>query len=264
MSNPAITYEREMVSALFRPWAEELLAMVRPREGEHVLDLACGTGIVARLAARRVGAEGRVVGMDLNPSMLEVAQAQAGHEGLRIQWRQGDAMSLPFDDGEFDLVLCQHGLQFVPDRTVALEEAHRVLRRPGRVAIAVWAGLDRHPFWSRFNDVLVELIGIPALAAPFCLGDADELRMLLQMAGFGYIDLSERTMVALFGNPQGFVAMEVDVIAAAIPATQHLDDAARARLVHAAEAEMADAIQAQLRDGRLSVPMHAVLATADA
>lgn len=264
MANPAITYERDMVPALFRPWAEELLAMSRPREGERVLDLACGTGIVARLAAQRVGVGGRVVGMDLSPAMLDVAQSQAEREGLSIEWRQGDVTSLPFDDGEYDLVLCQHGLQFVPDRTAALREAHRVLRRPGRMAIAVWAPLGRHPFWSRFNDVLVELVGIPALAAPFSLGDAEELRMLLQMAGFGYMELSERSMIALFGGPQDFVAMEIDVIAAAIPAAQHLDDAARASLARAAEARMADAINAQLHDGHLSVPMHALLALADA
>ncbi|MDI9240685.1 methyltransferase domain-containing protein [Lysobacter sp. LF1] len=264
MANPAITYEREIVPALFRPWAEVLLDLARPQEGERVLDLACGTGIVARLAARRVGSGGRVTGMDLNPAMLEVAQAQAAQEGLRIEWQQGDATTLPFADGAFDLVLCQHGLQFVPDRTALLKEAHRVLGPQGRIALAVWENLDRHPFWARFNEVLVELIGIPALAAPFCLGDAEQLRMLLQMAGFRDIDLAARSMHAVFGDPQGFVAMEVDVIAAAIPVTQHLNDAARAALTRAAETKLADAIAGQLHHGKISVPMHALLFAARA
>lgn len=262
MANPAITYEREIVPVLFRPWAEVLLDLARPREGERVLDLACGTGIVARLAAGRVGAGGQVTGMDLNPGMLEVAQAQAAREGLDIQWQQGDATTLPFSDDGFDLVTCQHGLQFVPDRTALLKEAHRVLRPQGRLVLAVWEGIERHPFWARFNEVLVELIGIPALAGPFSLGDADEVRMLLQMGGFRDIDLRTRSMHAMFGDPQGFVAMEVDVIAAAIPATQHLDDAARAELTRAAEVKMADAIANELRNGKLGVPMHALLVTA--
>jgi SAM-dependent methyltransferase len=263
MANPAITYERDMVPALFAPWAEVLLDLAQPHAGERVLDLACGSGIVARRAASRMGSDAQVVGIDLNPAMLEVAQAQAEREGLRIDWQQCDVSALPFDDGGFDLALCQHGLQFVPDRTAALREAHRVLRARGRLALAVWDDLERHAFWSRFNEVLVELIGIPALAAPFALGDADELRLLLQMAGFEAIDVSARSMPAVFGDPLGFVAMEVDVIAAAIPATQHLDDAARAELAREAQARMAEAIGERLRDGHLVVPMHALLATAD-
>lgn len=262
MANPANTYEREMVPALFRPWAEILLELSPPREGERVLDLACGTGIVARLAAQRVGGRGRVVGIDLNPAMLEVARAQSAREGLRVEWQQGDVSTLPFDDAEFDRVFCQHGLQFVPDRTATLKEARRVLREGGHLSIAVWEGLERHPFWSRFNDVLVELVGIPALAGPFCLGDAEELGLLLQMAGFQHVEIRPRSMHAVFGDAQGFVATEVDVIAAAIPVTQHLDDAAREALAQAAQARMGEAIAGQLRDERLVVPMHALLATA--
>ncbi|MBU8976367.1 methyltransferase domain-containing protein [Lysobacter sp. MMG2] len=262
MANPAVTYEREIVPALFRPWANVLLDIAHPAPGERVLDLACGTGIVARLAAVRMGGGGRVVGFDLNPAMLEVARDAAQREGLDIQWQQGDMTALPFDAGSFDLALCQHGLQFVPDRAAALAQIRRVLRAGGRLALTTWQGLEHHAFWSHFNDVLVRLIGIPAMAAPFALSDAQVLRSLLEEAGFSSVEIRTHSMPATFPDPNDFVAMEVDVIAAAIPATQHLDDRARAELTRAAEAEMAAPIRQQLRDGRLVVPMHALLAHA--
>lgn len=262
MSNPAVTYEREMVPVLFRPWVGALLDLAQPAPGEHLLDLACGTGIVARLAAPRVAPDGRVVGVDLNPDMLGVAQVQGALEGLDIEWKQGRLEVLPFAEAEFDLALCQHGLQFVPDRAAALSEARRVLRDNGRLALAVWRGLDHHPFLSRFNDVLVELIGIPALASPFALGDASELESLLRDAGFRDISIQARAMPAAFPDPDSFVAMEVDVIAAAVPATQHLDAKARAELTEAAQARMAGAIREQTCDGHVVVPMHSHLVLA--
>ncbi|HEY5803981.1 MAG TPA: methyltransferase domain-containing protein [Lysobacter sp.] len=262
MSNPAVTYEREMVPVLFRPWVAPLLDLARPAPGEHVLDLACGTGIVARLVAPHVAPAGRVVGVDLNPDMLGVAQVEAALEGLDIEWKQGRLEVLPFAEAEFDLALCQHGLQFVPDRAAALGEARRVLRDDGRLAMAVWRGLDHHPFWSRFNDVLVELTGIPALAAPFELGDAEELEALLVAAGFRDISIQARAMPAVFPDPASFVAMEIDVIAAANPATQHLDARARADLTEAAESRMAGAVREQMHDGHVVVPMHSHLVLA--
>ncbi|HEY5850777.1 MAG TPA: methyltransferase domain-containing protein [Lysobacter sp.] len=262
MSNPAVTYEREMVPVLFRPWVALLLDLARPAPGEHVLDLACGTGIVARLVAPRVGPTGRVVGVDLNPDMLGVAQVEGALEELDVEWKQGRLEVLPFAEAEFDLALCQHGLQFVPDRAAALGEARRVLREDGRLAMGIWRGLDHHPFWSRFNDVLNDLMGIPALAAPFQLGEADAIERLLLDAGFRDIAIQAREMPAVFPDPDSFVAMEVDVIAAANPATQHLDDRARAELTRAAESRMGDALRDQIRDGHVVVPMHSHLVLA--
>src|SRR5260370_13852749 len=113
-SGPEI-YERYMVPSLFGPWAADLVKLAAPIRGERVLDVACGTGIVARLAAQRVGPMGKVVGLDLNPSMLTVARsASAGTEN--IEWREGNATAMPLSQQTFDLVLCQQGLQFLPDR----------------------------------------------------------------------------------------------------------------------------------------------------
>ena len=121
-SNPAETYERFMVPPLFAPAAERLLDIARPRPGERVLDVGCGTGIVARSVASRLGAAGTVIGLDLSPGMLEVARLMSEQEGLTIAWHEGRAEALPFPDGSFDLVLCQFALMFFADRRQALRE----------------------------------------------------------------------------------------------------------------------------------------------
>lgn len=129
-------YEKVLIGPLFRPWAEALLAESRLAPGERLLDLACGTGIVARLACERVGAEGKVVGVDAAAPMLEMARSQAPE----IDWRVGDAAALPLADGErFDVVTCQQGLQFFPDRLAAVREMRRALAPGGRLALSCWA-----------------------------------------------------------------------------------------------------------------------------
>ena len=113
-------YERWLVGPLFRPWAEMTLEEVRVSPDDRILDIACGTGIVARLASERLGDAGHVVGVDLSPDMLAVARALAPD----VDWREGNASALPLRDGEqFDVVVCQQGLQFFPDRPAAA--AHR-------------------------------------------------------------------------------------------------------------------------------------------
>jgi SAM-dependent methyltransferase len=144
-SGPA-QYERYQVPSLFQPLAERLLATVPLRTGERVLDVACGTGIVARLAAQPIGTTGLVTGVDLNPGMLEVARAHTPTSGAAVDWREGDAEALPCDDESYDVVLCQQGLQFFPDQPRALREMYRVLKSGGRVALNVWRGLEHNPF----------------------------------------------------------------------------------------------------------------------
>ena len=132
-------YERVMVPAVFGPWAKDLLDTVALAAGTRVLDVACGTGIVARLAASQVGPTGRVVGLDTNEAMLAVARAQPQPTGAHVEWRQGDATKLPFPDAEFGAVLCQQGLQYVPDRAAALREMKRVLASGGRLGLSVFS-----------------------------------------------------------------------------------------------------------------------------
>lgn len=118
----ADAYEEYLVPAIFRACAVRLLDVVGVEEGQRVLDVACGTGVVARLAADRVGASGEVTGVDVNPEMLATARRAAnalGPSAAVVEWREADVASLPFADGRFDVVLCQEAVQFFPDRGAA-------------------------------------------------------------------------------------------------------------------------------------------------
>src|SRR5690606_5960003 len=120
--NPAQTFEDFYVPSVFRPWTSEILDRARPQAGARVLDVACGTGIVARMVAQQLKGDARVAGVDYNPAMLEVARSASARENVEIEWVEGNAENLPFPDASFDLVLVQQGLQFVSDKARAVGE----------------------------------------------------------------------------------------------------------------------------------------------
>src|SRR2546423_530338 len=126
-STAAEVYQEHLVPAIFGPWAPVVVDRAALRRGERALDVACGTGAVARDAAARVGADGGGVGPALTRGMRGVARVQPRVAGAPVEWREGDATALPFPDGTFDVVLCQLGLQYFPDRPAALREMRRVL-----------------------------------------------------------------------------------------------------------------------------------------
>ena len=150
-------YERYLVPAITRIWASDLIDRVGPKPGQSLLDVACGTGVVARLAAERMR-NGRVVGLDLNEGMLAVARS-VPVAGAPIEWREGSALSLPFEDRSFDLVLCQLGVQFFPDRSLALREMKRVLVASGLVALSVYSDIERTPVADAFVKALDQCFG---------------------------------------------------------------------------------------------------------
>ena len=203
----AEVYERELVPAIFGPWAPRVLDLVAPATGERVLDVACGTGVVARLAAERVGADGRVVGFDLNPGMLTVARSLPV-KGAPIGWVQATASRLPFPDGSFEVVCCQLGLQFFPDRAAALAEMARVLVAGGRLAVMVWRSIDHSPGFGVLAEALDRHVGPAAealLRAPFGLGDEATLRNLVAGAGFREVRLDQQAGVVRFGSARELV-----------------------------------------------------------
>src|SRR5512139_1418566 len=151
--NAAERYERWVVPFVGWPMVLPLLDLADLRAGERVLDLATGTGMLARLAARRVTPGGAVTGLDLNDEMLKAARELPLPPGLKIEWLQGSAQALPFDDGTFDVVVCQQGFQFFPDRMGALHQMRRVLRAGGRVALSVFSGPS--PFFMEERDAVV-------------------------------------------------------------------------------------------------------------
>jgi SAM-dependent methyltransferase len=136
------------VPAVFGVWAPILVELAQPRPGDRIVDVACGAGIVARIAAARVGPTGALVGVDLNPGMLSVARSVVSTDSLSgapLQWQEASADKLPFPDGSFDIVYCQLGLQFFADRAAALREMRRVLGAEGRLALMVWRGITKVP-----------------------------------------------------------------------------------------------------------------------
>ncbi|MFM9888394.1 MAG: class I SAM-dependent methyltransferase [Burkholderiales bacterium] len=184
-------YERFAVGRHMRPIAERFLEHIPLRAGDRVLDIACGTGIVARLAAAKIAPPGRIVGLDLNDGMLATAKRLADEAGLSIVWKQGDATALPFADAEFDVVLCQQGLQFISDKRRALREMRRVLSPGGMVGLNVFGKPSR--FHAALADGLAKFLGDVTVAtlslAPFGLRNATILRALFDEAQFHDVSL---------------------------------------------------------------------------
>ena len=251
-----------MVPALFAPWASQLVQRANPQPGERVLDLACGTGVVARLAAPLLGSKGAVTAIDLSPTMLSVGRAAAEGEGLDIEWRQGRAEQLPFADCSFDLVLCQFALMFFADRATALSEAYRILTDDGRLCLNVWQALDRHPFYETLHHVIQRRLGMSTIRDIFALGDEDELCGLLTNAGFRCVEIEAVSITARFPNPEGFLAGEIDLDTAAIPSMQALDVAARDAIVAAISEDMKQPLLEVTQAEHVVIPFHAFFARA--
>ena len=257
--NPAETYERYFVPAMFVPWAQVLLERAAPQPGERVLDVACGTGVVARLVAPQVGPTGTVVALDMNPAMLAVARSVLTAEGAAIVWQEGSALALPFAEADFDLVLCQQGLQFFPDRVAALREMRRVLRPDGRVALSVNQALQDNPVYEALYGAIARHLGTtaPAIASPFALGDADELRALFRAAGFQQVEVAPVTLTVRFPEPARFVQLTVLSSAAVLPVFARMDPAARTALVEAVARELEPALRSHIDGDTVAFPMAA-------
>jgi SAM-dependent methyltransferase len=178
----AHAYEDLFVPALFAQWVDPLLSCADVAQGQRVLDVACGTGVVARAAARVVGPHGHVSGIDLNPAMIQVAQ----EVDPSIDWRVGDAADLPHDSGSFDVALCQSALFFFTDPPAAVREMARVVATGGRVALQTYAGVEEQPGYGPFVEAVVRHAGPQAralLGTYWSMGDVDELCRLVEDSG---------------------------------------------------------------------------------
>jgi ubiquinone/menaquinone biosynthesis C-methylase UbiE len=262
MANPAEGYESYMVPTLFGPCAKILIQTADPKSGERVLDVGCGTGIVAREVASRLGAPAAVTAVDLSANMLAVARAAAAQDSLTIEWLEGNAEQLPFHDGAFDLVLCQFALMFVADKATVLSEMRRVVNGRGRVLVSVWQGLDRHPFYQTLHNVIQQRLGMSVLHEIFALGNADDLRGLALAAGFRRVDIKPFSLTARFPNPEAFIAGEIEVDTASIPSMQHLDSKAREAIVRAIASDMQSPLKELTSDNHVVIPFHGLIMTA--
>jgi len=201
-------YDEFFVPALFQEWAPRTAQAAGLAPGQTVLDIACGTGVLAREAARRVSPRGTVTGLDRNEGMLAVARRSAPD----IDWRLGVAESLPFEDATFDAVLSQFGLMFFDDRTAALKEMWRVLRSGGRLSVAVWDQLEQSPGYASMVVLLQRLFGdriANELRAPFALGDRATLASLAADAGIPGSKISTYQGMARFPSLEDWVRIDV-------------------------------------------------------
>jgi SAM-dependent methyltransferase len=260
MEDPNVTaaeaYESLFVPALFGAWAPKLADAAALTEGERVLDVACGTGVVAREAARRCGATGSVAGLDLGAGMIAVARKLAPG----VDFREGNALALPWPDAAFDAVVCQFGLMFFGDREQAVREMARVLRPGGRLAVAVWAAIEANTAYAEEAALVERLAGAAAaqaIRAPYALADTVELSRLLASAGLSSIAIATHTSEARFPSVRAMIEADVRGWLPLMGVT--LADATAEAIVGEAEVALAHHVVA---DGSMRFEVAAHIATA--
>lgn len=253
-------YERYLVPAITSVWANDLLDRIAPSQGESVLDIACGTGVVARLAHQR-GHAGRLVGLDLNTAMLAVARANSA----AVEWIEGSALELPFDANSFDIVLCQLGLQFFPDRPRALKEMVRVLKPRGRAGFSAYSAIEKTPAAHAFVQALDKHLGEEASRtkrSEHLSCDAQEVGTWAKQAGFGVVKVTAVTKQITFPSMLDYVRFQLT----ATPMAGLLKDKAapeRERLITSISDDAASRLDdSMLADGKLTFPQESFVAMA--
>lgn len=246
-------YEAKFVPALFGEWAPLVVDAAGVKPGDSVLDVACGTGVVARAAASRVGERGRVVGVDRAHAMLEVAAELLP----QAEFRLGDAEQLPFDDASFDSALCQAALMFFPEPAAALAEMGRVVTDQGTVGLQVWGRLESSIGYLPFVEVAARHAGpdaIGLLSTYFVHGDLDRLTELFTRAGLEVTAATTRLGAMRFDSIDAFVATEVE----STPLRSLIDD----DTYEAIRADAREALGGFLTEAGVAVPIegHIVVA----
>lgn len=198
-------YQRFFVPAIGGPVAADLIDLANLKSGQRVLDVACGTGVVARLAAERVGSSGSVAGLDVNPGMLAVARSETAAQAS-INWYEGSAESMPLPDESFDVILCQMGLQFVANKLAAVREMRRILASGGRALISVPGPTP--PMFAIMSEALSRHASPDAATfarVVFSLHDGDELAGLLRSGGFREVEIRTKPKTLRVPAPRDFL-----------------------------------------------------------
>jgi ubiquinone/menaquinone biosynthesis C-methylase UbiE len=252
-------YQRHLVPAVTAVWAADLVERVGLRRGERVLDVACGTGVVARAAAGRVGRTGHVAGIDINAAMLAVARSLPAGPGASVGWFEGSALSLPFPARSYDVVLCQLGLQFFPDQSAALAEMRRVLVTGGRLGLTVYGPIEHNPVALALAQALDRHLG-PGTSvtkrAEHALADPALLRALAAGAGFSRIQILTQTRIVRFASAADYVRIQLTATPLASLLRAQAEGAV-SHLTQALTADVAAALQARREDGGLAFPQEA-------
>jgi ubiquinone/menaquinone biosynthesis C-methylase UbiE len=198
-------YQSFFVPTIATPVSRELLEAARLQPGERVLDLACGTGIITRAAAERVGTTGAVTGIDVAPDMIATAK-ETPAAGAPIEWHEADAVDLPVPDGCYDVALCQMGLMFMPDKPAALAELRRVLTPGGRVVVNTPGRIQ--PAFEAMEQAIVDNLSADLgafVSAVFSMHDPGHIAELLRDAGFEGVDAREYTAPLTLPGPAEFL-----------------------------------------------------------
>ncbi len=242
----AEAYEERFVPALFRQWVDPVLEAADVGPGDRMLDVACGTGVVARAATDRVAPDGSVTGVDLNPAMLAVARRIAPE----IDWQQGDVAALPFGDDAFDVATCQAAIFFFPNLTGALSEMRRVTRHGGRLAVQAFSSLPAQPAYGPWVDMVARYAGPDAadlLGTYWTHGDLEVTRGRCADAGLHVTAAHEHIRPAYFPNIETMVLTEVN----ATPLRDRLDQADLDLIL----AESHEVLGEFGHEGRLVIPL---------
>ena len=250
-------YQTILTPAILGPFARELVDVATLRKGESVLDVGCGTGAAARYAAEVVGSWGRVVGVDVNASMIEVARSLPAVNGAPMEWRVASADLLPVDDRSIDGVLCAQTLQFLPDKQAALWEMRRVLKPGGRAALSLWCDIKDNPYFFCLTETIARHIGLQTAAglrAAFALSAADEIHTLLKEAGFTQIEMVVRRVDLQLPNLMEFVPRHIS----ATPMADGFDRASETLKVTIVR-EVAERLSPYQLNGRAHIPFRSHL-----
>ncbi|MGQ4659492.1 methyltransferase domain-containing protein [Lysobacter sp. F6437] len=229
--SPPANYERYFVPAIGAPLATDLVRLAALQPGERVLDVACGTGVVARLASPQVGVSGRITGLDVNPGMLAVARS-ATPADMAIEWHEASAEAMPFPDASFDVVLCQMGLQFMTDKPAALGEMRRVLMPGGRLLLNVPGPTPQ--LFAIMGEALARHASGDAAGfvdQVFSLHDTAQIQSLVAGAGFHDISVQAETRSLRLPAPEAFLWQYVHGTPLA-GAVDQMDDDRRSALEH--------------------------------
>ncbi len=206
-ASAAEIYEEFYLPGLFAEWVPRVIEAAQIHRGQRVVDVACGTGVLAQAVADRVGTEGMTVGIDINEGMLNIAREKAPE----IEWRQAPAEALPLDDNSFDSVVCQFGLMYFEDQQAALKEMMRVLRPGGNLAVVVWDKLENSPAWAIEEQIFQRVLGEEfADEAPYNLGDQQVLQRLFASASISDVKIRTHEGTARFASIEAWIYTDVN------------------------------------------------------
>lgn len=250
-------YEYIFVPAMVEEWPPRVAALAGLQPGDHVLDVACGTGVLTRYVAKSVGVNGRVAGLDLSSDMLSVARTISLNSSATgsIEWREGDVCAIPFADETFDAVFCTFALMFFPDRVAALKEMHRILK-PGRcMALAVWGAMQKCPGQTAIKESWEHHFGADAAAGfvrQHVLGDPETVHPLIHEAGYDQVSVQSTMGAVRFPSPEHLVRSYGALIG------KQTDEQTRASLIE----EVSAALQPYVGADGLVYPIETILASA--